>query len=239
MTPMEHPPAAAALDEAPAMRRAGPRGVLDPVSRASEILFGLIMVLTFTLSLEATEAGRADVRAVLIGMLGCNLAWAVIDAVMYLMGARGERRLAIATVRAIREAESPAAGRAIVADNLPAAVLPALTASDLERIRLHLGSLPPESRETRFGREDYLAALGVFLLVFLCLFPVAAPFLIIDDVALAFRLSNAVAVAHVVPHGLHLRPAGREAMAHRLPDGGNWHRPGCRRDGARRLSRHK
>ena len=168
--------------------------MLDPVSRASEILFGLIMVLTFTLSLAATEAGRADVRAVLVGMLGCNLAWAIIDAVMYLMGARGERRLAISTVQAIRDAESPAAGRAIVANNLPPAILPALTASDLERIRLHLGSLPPESLETEFGREDYLAALGVFLLVFLCLFPVACRFFV-DDVRLALRLSNVVAVA--------------------------------------------
>ena len=32
--------------------------VLDPVERASEILFGLIMVLTFTLSIVSTEAGR-------------------------------------------------------------------------------------------------------------------------------------------------------------------------------------
>ena len=55
------------------MRPAASRGVLDPVSRASEILFGLIMVLTFTLSLAATEAGRADVRAVL---MGC---WAAIS----------------------------------------------------------------------------------------------------------------------------------------------------------------
>ena len=177
------------------MRTATSRRVLDPVSRASEILFGLIMVLTFTLSLAGAEAGRADVRAVLLGMLGCNLAWAIIDAVMYLMGARGERRLAVSTVQAIRDAESPAAGRAIVADHLPPAVLPALTASDLERIRLHLGSLPPESLEPRFGREDYLAALGVFLLVFLCLFPVAVPFLLVDDVTLALRLSNVVAVA--------------------------------------------
>ena len=101
MTPMEHPPAATAPNGARAMRPAASRGVLDPVSRASEILFGLIMVLTFTLSLAASEAGRADVRAVLIGMLGCNLAWAIIDAVMYLMGARGERRLAISIVQAI------------------------------------------------------------------------------------------------------------------------------------------
>jgi hypothetical protein len=186
------------------------RGVLDPVSRASEILFGLIMVLTFTLPLAATEAGRADVRAVLVGMLGCNLAWAIIDAVMHLMGARGERRLAISTVHAIRNAESSAAGRAIVADNLPPVVLPALTASDLERIRLHLGSLPPESLDTRFSREDYLAAIGVFLLVFLCLFPVAAPFLLIDDVAHAMRLSNAVAVGMLFLTGSTLgRQVGR------------------------------
>lgn len=194
MRPVDHPPAAAAPDETEAMRPAAYRTVLDPVSRASEILFGLIMVLTFTLSLAATEAGRADVRAVLIGMVGCNLAWAIIDAVMYLMAARGERQLSISTVRALREAESPAVGRTIVAGNLPPAVLPALTTSDLERIRLYLASLPPESLETRFGRDDYMAALGVFLLVFLCLFPVAVPFLLIDDVGLALRLSNAVSI---------------------------------------------
>jgi len=38
---------------------------LDPIERASEILFGLIMVLTFTGSLSVAEAGRDDVRAML------------------------------------------------------------------------------------------------------------------------------------------------------------------------------
>jgi hypothetical protein len=178
-----------------ATRTATSRRVLDPVSRASEVLFGLIMVLTFTLSLTTTEAGRADVRAVLLGALGCNLAWAIIDAVMYLMSVRGEDHLAASTIGAIRDAESPAAGRAIVADHLPPAVLPALTAGDLDRIRLHLSGLPHETLEARFGREDYLAALGVLLLVFLCLFPVAAPFLLLDDLTIALRVSNIVAVA--------------------------------------------
>ena len=159
------------------------------------------MVLTFTLSLAATESARADVRAVLIGILGCNLAWAIINAVMYLMKVRDERRLAISTVQAVRDAERPVAGRAIVANNLPSIVLPALTISELERIRLYLRSLPSESLSTSFSREDYLTSLGVFLFVFLCLFSVAAPFLLIDDVALALRLSNAVAIR---PHkGIH------------------------------------
>ncbi len=93
-----------------AVRSVTSRRVLDPVSRASEILFGLIMVLTFTCPSAATEGARADVRAVLIGLLGCNLAWAIIDAVMYLMGARGERRLALSTRQAIRGAGSPPKG---------------------------------------------------------------------------------------------------------------------------------
>ena len=40
------------------------------------------MVLTFTGSLSVAEAGRDDVRTMLIGALGCNLAWGIIDGVL-------------------------------------------------------------------------------------------------------------------------------------------------------------
>ncbi len=63
-----------------------PKRVLEPIDRISEVLFGLIMALTFTGSLSVAEAGRDDVRAMLIGALGCNLAWGLIDGMMYLMG---------------------------------------------------------------------------------------------------------------------------------------------------------
>ena len=54
------------------------RRVLTPNERISEVLFGLIMVLTFTGSLSVAEAGREDIRTMLIGALGCNLAWGLI-----------------------------------------------------------------------------------------------------------------------------------------------------------------
>ena len=53
--------------------------MLDPSERTAEVLFGLIMVLTFTGSLSAAEAGPDDIRAMLIGALGCNIAWGIID----------------------------------------------------------------------------------------------------------------------------------------------------------------
>ncbi len=170
------------------------RRILDPLDRASEILFGLIMVLTFTLSIAATEAGREDVRTMLIGALGCNLAWGIIDAVMYLMGVQGERRIGASELAAIRNESDPSVGRGLVADQFPPAVLPALTEADLERIRLRLKALPEKLPDRAQQWKDRLAACGVFLLVFSCVFPVVLPFLLFDEIALALRVSNVVAI---------------------------------------------
>ena len=58
-----------------------------------EILFGLIMTLTFTLAagIVIQEEGRAGAREMLIGILGCNLAWGIIDGVLYVLGQVFER----------------------------------------------------------------------------------------------------------------------------------------------------
>src|SRR5512147_1789849 len=59
--------------------------VLDPVSRISEIIFGVLMALSFTGALNAATAGREEVRTMVLTALGCNLAWGLVDAVMYLV----------------------------------------------------------------------------------------------------------------------------------------------------------
>jgi hypothetical protein len=65
--------------------------VLDPIERASEVLFGLIMVLSFTGSLSAATAGHSEIRTMLFGALGCNFAWGIVDAIMYLMNTMSGR----------------------------------------------------------------------------------------------------------------------------------------------------
>ena len=65
------------------------------------------MVLTFTGSLSIAEAGRDDVRTMLIGALGCNLAWGIIDGVLYLMGCMAEKGRGLLTFRAVRKAADP------------------------------------------------------------------------------------------------------------------------------------
>jgi hypothetical protein len=167
---------------------------LEPVERISEALFGLIMVLTFTCSISVAEAARDDVRTMLVGAIGCNLVWGVIDAVLYLMACLAERGTSVATLRALRRASSPEEGRQIIAAALPSVVASALQPQDLERMRLHLLQLPEPPARPRLRGKDWLAALAIFLWVFVITFPVAVPFVFISDVRLALRISNAVAV---------------------------------------------
>jgi hypothetical protein len=188
---------------------AGPRKrVLEPIDRASEVLFGLIMVLTFTGSLSVAQAGRDDVRAMLIGALGCNLAWGIIDTVFYLMGCLAERNRDLATIRAVRSARDPEHAQGLLANALPPVVASVVQPAELDAMRSRLSELPEPPEHVRLDRDDWLGALGVFLLVFLVTFPVAIPFMVMSHAVTALRVSNAIAIAMLFMMGY---TAGRRA----------------------------
>ena len=168
--------------------------VLEPVDRVSEVLFGLIMVLTFTGSLSVAEAGRDDVRMMLIGALGCNLAWGVIDAVLYLMGSSAEKGKALLTFQAVRKATDSSQAQRVIADALPPLVASILQPAELEMMHQRLKQLPEPPERARLSKDDWLGAVGVFLIVFLSTFPVVIPFLFMKEVGPALRVSNAIAI---------------------------------------------
>jgi hypothetical protein len=168
--------------------------VLDPIDRVSEVLFGLIMVLTFTGSLSVAEAGRDNVRTMLIGALGCNLAWGIIDAVFYLMGCLAEKGRGLLTFRAVRKATDPRQAERLIADALPSVVASVLQPAELEAMHERLKALPEPPEHARLSKDDWLGAGGVFLLVFLSTFPVVIPFIFMRNAGPALRVSNAVAI---------------------------------------------
>lgn len=169
--------------------------VLDPEDRLSEILFGLIMVLTFTGSLSVATAERSDVREMLIGAIGCNIAWGLIDAIMYLMSCLSQRGATRHSLRAIHRARSAEEAHDAIMKHLPPMVAAELRHEDLERIRggILRRRLPAAGLGVR--AEDFKGACGVFLIVVASTFPVVVPFIFIHDPTVAMRISNAVAVA--------------------------------------------
>ncbi len=145
---------------------------LDPASHMGEILFGLIMTLTFTLAagIVIQEEGREGAREMLIGILGCNLAWGIIDGVLYVLGQVFERgRLRRIGVH-VRQAVSETDARQAIADEFDDALVPVadeparqqLYSAILERVR----GTPPAPNRVR--REDVLGGLAAGWLVFAC-----------------------------------------------------------------------
>ncbi len=177
----------------PSSERSSKRA-LEPIDRISEVLFGLIMVLTFTGSLSVAEAGRNEVRTMLIGALGCNLAWGIIDGVLYLMGCVAEKVRGLLTVAPLRQATDSNEARRLIADALPSVVGDVLTPAELEAVHQRLKQLPEPPERAHLGKDDWLGAAGVFFLVFLCTFPVVIPFIFMRNAGPALRVSNAVAI---------------------------------------------
>jgi VIT1/CCC1 family predicted Fe2+/Mn2+ transporter len=171
------------------------RRVLDPIERISELLFGIIMALTFTLTVGIATADDLKVRTMLLAALGCNLAWGLIDAGVYLLTQLHHQGRKIQALRALRAAPDLATAQRLIADALPPLLASALAPDQLEAMRQRLHQMPGPPEQPRLAKRDWWGALAVCLLSFLSTFPIVIPFIFIGDARWALRASNAVAIA--------------------------------------------
>ncbi|MGB9370079.1 MAG: VIT1/CCC1 transporter family protein [Xanthobacteraceae bacterium] len=152
------------------------------------------MALTFTLTFAVATADNLAVRTMLLAALGCNTAWGIIDGGVYLLTRLSQQGRAIQRWRAARDAPDAGTAQREVAAALPPLVASIVDSAQLETMRQRLGQLL-EPAPPRLTGNDWLGALGIFLLSFLSTFPIVIPFLVIGDARLALRVSNAVAIA--------------------------------------------
>lgn len=172
---------------------------IDPGSIVGEVLFGLIMTLTFTLGagILIQDEGREAARELLIAALGCNVAWGFIDAAFYIIGQLFDRGRRERIAQGIRHAQTPAQAESLVAGELDG-VLGNFT-SDAERATLyrkiveHTQAASPVPN--RVTRADMAGAITSGLLVIAACVPAAIPFLFLEDARLALRLSNGILLA--------------------------------------------
>jgi hypothetical protein len=167
--------------------------LLDPIERSSEVLFGLIMVLTFTGSFRASGADHDSVDRMLLAALGCNLAWGIIDAIFYLIATLSQRGHNLILLRDV-QAASPDKGRRLISEAITDDLANVLTDTEVESIRARMVQLPRRVNHPKLRRSDYLAALGVLLLVFLSTFPVVLPFVFMRHPMHSLRVSSLIGV---------------------------------------------
>ena len=168
---------------------------LDPVYRSSEVIFGLLMAMSFIGSISVATDGREEVRTLLVAALGCNLAWGLVDAVMHLVGVKTQKRRNRLLLQKLHGNSDFAAGRALVADELSGPMAASLGDEGLELMRKRLTAVPPDESHARLHGRDFGDAFVVFLLVVLSTFPLVIPFMFIPDTARALLVSRLVALA--------------------------------------------
>jgi VIT1/CCC1 family predicted Fe2+/Mn2+ transporter len=192
------------MNEAGRTPEAARESVLNPVDRVSELLFGLFMALTFIGAISVAESGRAEVRSLLAAALGCNLAWGLVDAVMYLVRTVTDRGRTITLLRAVRAATDAEAGRRLIGQSLSKTAAALVSETEIEAVRGRIVALPSVPERPALRRDDLLAALAIFLLVVAATFPVALPFVLLDDVGTAKAVSRVVALTMLFFGGLAL-----------------------------------
>lgn len=174
------------------------------MDRVSEMLFGLFMALTFVGAISVAESGRAEVRAMLAAALGCNLAWGLVDAVMYLVRTVTDRGRLLTLIKSVRATPDAEAGRTLIKQSLSRVAAGLVTDTEIEAMRGRIVALPSVPKRPTLKADDLLAALAVFLLVVAATFPVVLPFVLFDDVGLAKAVSRAIALAMLFFGGLAL-----------------------------------
>jgi len=163
-----------------------------------EILFGIIMTLTFTLSAGVLFGGEPGAtEGLLLAAVGCNIAWGFIDAVLYLLSEVFDRSRLHRLRRAIAHSRDEPTSIALVAGELDPMLEP-VTSSD-HRLALYREIAQRVQRaplpRVRLRGADALAAFAIFWSVFSISIPAAIPFLLIEDPWIALRVSNALLIA--------------------------------------------
>ena len=168
--------------------------VLAPIDRVSEVLFGLIMVLSFTGAISAGTDSREDVRELLWAALGCNIAWGLVDAIMYWMNLIVERGHAIQVIRSINSSQDKESNRKLIQNELSPAMRKMIREEELDHVVSQIKKIPEPSNRLLLTFDDFRSGLLIFSLVFLCTLPVALPFAFISEMTIAMRVSNGIAL---------------------------------------------
>jgi len=168
---------------------------VEPVDRLAEMIFGLVMALGVTGAIRL-GGPHLDSRELFASVLGCNLAWGIVDGVVIVLTRVFERGRIARIVRNARAAADEDTAVAAIANEFDPEVTGMMTPDERTQFRglvlSMLGHADP--KPTGLQRGDLIRGAAAGLLVILPTLPVVLPYLFLSTPLTAVRVSSAVAL---------------------------------------------
>jgi hypothetical protein len=182
-----------------------PAEVLDPVSRLSEIMFGLLMVMSFTGTFSVSNPGNMTIQELLKAGLGCNIAWGIADGFMYLIGTLCDRGHGQRLLMQLKKHPLGAPQAAeLLAERLPFLVNKVLTVDEVTHLHKRLLEVKAPTGRLWPTLIELRGAVAVFCMVFISTLPVILPFMFMTNPVPALHLSHAIALVMMILIGQRL-----------------------------------
>jgi hypothetical protein len=180
---------------------------LKPSETLSELFAGLVVVLTVTLAASVLGGGdEVSAKTALIGAIGANTAWGVIDAALYLMNTTFDRKRKLRFVHAIAAHPDEATALGRIRGELDPILEPVTKARDREQLyrsiysTLAHGEFPAHSN---LQRDDIMGAIQIFCIALCATLPAAIPLALSNHPMQALRISNFLVVGLLFIVGYH------------------------------------
>jgi VIT1/CCC1 family predicted Fe2+/Mn2+ transporter len=170
---------------------------LDPSETLLEVLFGLIMALTITVGARLLSE-RADIVGLelALALLGCNVAWGVIDGAFYLLGTIFNRNRRVQFVKRLQAAANEAEAIEAIKDEFDLEGEPPMRAEDKASLHASLLQLFKHAgtRRAHLRPDDWIAATLIAILVSATAIPGLIPLLLLQDGFIALRVANGLQI---------------------------------------------
>ena len=166
---------------------------LDEATRLGEVLFGLIMALGIigAVRLGWTEANNHEL---FIAVFGCNIAWGIVDGVMFAMLALFERARKARIVNRVLSAPTDEAALEGIHKELGDRLELLTTAAERGQVYRWVLELARRSEleQPQVHGQDILGGIAVGLLILVATLPIVVPFLLFSSPTTAVRISSAI-----------------------------------------------
>lgn len=176
---------------------------VDPLDLWIEMLYGLLIVLTFTMAFRAIDrtavmgmAAATQANRLFIAAIGCAVAWGLIDGVVYVLSCIAERAQRRKLIRDVRASPDQRAASNAVADALDAVLEPIAGAASrnalYQDIQHELRDATPQIPVVT--KEDFFGAAITVAVAVLATLPVVVALLLFPDPFVSLRVSNLIAI---------------------------------------------